>query len=588
MKYLLARRLLNSVKGGAGHARHAMAPSRATTSWDGAFGHGPFVALLGLCLFLMGGMAHLQAQSDFSIQFVSNVISGSITDPSICATIYRIDTDAETTVEYQIIDNIDGLLDANSIVMTGSTYDICFSPQAGASGAHVVTITLISATGSYSIGDLSVATVTLAGSPNDGPCGLDSTFSPGTGANGYVRAMALQPDGKILLGGTFTVFRNYSQYYFTRLNASGTVDTSFNYGGGANAMVNSISLETNGNVVLAGNFTMINSSNRSRVARLDKYGLVNASLAAAGLNSAAYTAIGMPGGKLLAGGSFWTPPKSGVVRLLVNGNPDISFDPGFGVTNGSVYSMVLDGSQVIIGGSFNYVDVLPRSRVARINSDGQVDVNFVPPTIDGTVYAMALQPDRKLVIAGDFNYVNGWARSRIARLNADGSLDTSFNISYISVGVIFAVAFQQDGKILAGGSFTNVNGIARSRLARFDQNGALDMNFDPGVGANHAIYALAVEPNGKILMAGAFTTVNGVSSSGVARINGSPFTYLTASYNVGDDELSLTWPIVAGQKYNLYYSEDLQNWTLLGDYPGSYIEGNITGKTQRFYRIRSE
>jgi uncharacterized delta-60 repeat protein len=419
---------------------------------------------------------------------------------------------------------------------------------------------------------------------------IDSTFYLGTGPSGFIRTMALQPDGKILLGGAFASFSGYYQSNYTRLYPEGSVDSTFNYGIGANSMVNSIVVETNGNILLAGNFTTVNYSNRARIARLDTNGTVDTTLAAASLNAACYAAIGLQYGKVVVGGSFGTPPKSGLLRLLLSGNPDVSFDPGLGITNGAVYAMALDGTQVMVGGSFTVFDVVARSHIARINADGQVDLNYVPPAIDGVVYAMALQPDRKLLIAGDFEYINGEPHNRIARLNADGSLDTTFTSPAMTNGAVFALAFQSDGKILAAGSFTNINGLTRNRLARFGANGGLDLNFDPGVGANHAIYALAIQSDGKILIAGTFTTVNGFSYNGVARLKGTPKITLTTSYNVPADELAVSWTYVEGTSYTLEYSEDLVNWYPVDGYDGysgGYTEYDVKTLSQRFYRVSS-
>jgi len=83
---------------------------------------------------------------------------------------------------------------------------------------------------------------------------------------------------------------------------------------------------------------------------------------------------------------------------------------------------------------------------------------------------------------GSFSSVNGVTRSRVARLNADGSLDTGFDPGSGASSTVNAVAVQADGKVLIGGSFSSVNGVTRSRVARLNTDGSLDTGFNPGSG----------------------------------------------------------------------------------------------------------
>ena len=102
----------------------------------------------------------------------------------------------------------------------------------------------------------------------------------------------------------------------------------------------------------------------------------------------------------------------------------------------------------------------------------------------------------------------------------DGTFDPGAGAS----GDIFAVALQPDGKIIAGGQFAQFNGISRSRIVRLNTNGTVDAAFAPGAGVNGDVYAVAVQPDGKILIGGAFTAVDGVNHTNLARLltNGLP------------------------------------------------------------------
>ena len=133
------------------------------------------------------------------------------------------------------------------------------------------------------------------------------------------------------------------------------------------------------------------------------------------------------------------------------------------------------------------------------------------------VFATAVQPDGKTIIAGQFTQVLGVARSNIARLNADGTLDTTFDPKANSD--VLSVAVQADGKVLLGGTFISLqpNGAAsatpRNKIARVNADGTLDPGFDPN--ANNTVWSVAVQADGKVLLAGEFTSLqpNGAASA---------------------------------------------------------------------------
>ncbi len=90
------------------------------------------------------------------------------------------------------------------------------------------------------------------------------------------------------------------------------------------------------------------------------------------------------------------------------------------------------------------------------------------PNANGTVRAVVVQPDGKILIGGDFTTVLGVARNRIARLNADGTLDTTFDPN--ADGTVFSIAVQSDGKVLAGGDFNTMGGQTRKSIARLSND----------------------------------------------------------------------------------------------------------------------
>jgi hypothetical protein len=80
------------------------------------------------------------------------------------------------------------------------------------------------------------------------------------------------------------------------------------------------------------------------------------------------------------------------------------------------------------------------------------------------------------------------------------------------------IAVQPDGKIVIGGNFTNVQGAARNRIARLEADGRLDKNMNPGGGADKSVWRMASQADGKIVIAGAFENFDGVRCGGVARL----------------------------------------------------------------------
>ena len=135
------------------------------------------------------------------------------------------------------------------------------------------------------------------------------------------------------------------------------------------------------------------------------------------------------------------------------------------------------------------------------------------------VRAIARQSDGKLIIAGAFTNVSGTARTRIARLNADGTVDTSFNPGSGFNSTVVELAIQPEGKILAVGSFTTFNGTSRNRIARLNTDGSLDTSFDPGTGANALVWSLAIQSDGRIVIGGSFSTYNSNLTNRLARLN---------------------------------------------------------------------
>jgi uncharacterized delta-60 repeat protein len=145
--------------------------------------------------------------------------------------------------------------------------------------------------------------------------------------------------------------------------------------------------------------------------------------------------------------------------------------------------------------------------------------------VNGEVLAIMIQPDGKIVIGGRFSAVNGIARNNIARLNGDGTLDRTFadQLAQGVNGQVNALAIQPEGGIIVGGTFTQAGQFETLNLARYDAEGSVDQTFGGADaaerGANGNVYALAVQPDGKIVVGGNFNAIFGQPRRSIARLN---------------------------------------------------------------------
>ncbi len=366
------------------------------------------------------------------------------------------------------------------------------------------------------------------------PGSLDTNFIPATAYTDVFWTLAAQADGKILVGG-----RSGSTLgVIYRLNTNGSVDPAFSSGTRATCLdatipiINALSLQTNGNIVLGGAFTYFDTvSLRSRLAQLNPSGLLDLTFSPSAGNSVLATAI-QPDGKIIIGGNFTNFKGSGknyLARMNPDGSLDTTFNPQGAGPQARVGAVTLgpDGT-ILIGGDFTSVNGITRLYCARLLSDGTVDTNFDLSLSgpDGTVSAIAVQPDRKVILGGAFLNVAGAPRGAIARLNDNGTLDATFAPGSGCDSYVWAVAVQSHGRILAGGRFNNVNGEPRSKIACFNPDGTLDPTFDAtagaGAGASDEIRALQLQSDGRIIVAGKFTTFSNNSRSGMARLLGDP------------------------------------------------------------------
>ena len=353
---------------------------------------------------------------------------------------------------------------------------------------------------------------------------LDVEFDPGTGANMSIEATAIQNDGKIIIGGSFTLLNGKSRQHIARLNTDGSLDTTFNPGTGADSNISSIAIQADGKILIGGFFDVYNGITRNSIARLNPDGSLDPSFdPGTGGNGPVKTIVILNDGKLLIGGCFNTfngVSRGHIARLNTDGSLDDQFDPGAGADQGINAIAPQQNGKIIVVGNFHSFDNRVANSIVRLNYDGALDTTFNTGTgADQLIVTTAVQNDDKIVIGGLFGFFDGKTRKYFTRLNSDGTIDTEFNKNTGANYAIHTTAIQSDGKIIIGGYFDQFNGAQRARIARLNADGSLDTTFNPGSGANHSIYTILIQSDGKILIGGEFTIFDGTFRQHIARLN---------------------------------------------------------------------
>ena len=357
---------------------------------------------------------------------------------------------------------------------------------------------------------------------------VDPAFHPGFGPNGVVRVVRVDTDGRIYLGGEFTSVNQTSRSRLARLDSNGGLDSSFtasisNFVGFPS--VYTLTIQTNHQVLVAGSFTHANGVPRQGLARLNSDGTLDTSFNAQ-LNgfSSVWAVTLQSDGRILIGGDFTSVlgnPINRIARLNSDGTFDFSFNPGTGMNNSVRAITVQPDGRIIVGGNFTTVNNQLRSRIIRLTDTGAIDPAFnAAASLDSWVNAIVLQADGKIVLGGSFANVNSALHPVLARLDANGFVDASFNPDIASGGALTSVAIQPDGKIIIGGAFYALGGQDRQNFARLNANGTIDAGFYPYAGANSWVESLALDSGGNILLAGDFFNVSGVARTRVARVFG--------------------------------------------------------------------
>jgi uncharacterized delta-60 repeat protein len=403
------------------------------------------------------------------------------------------------------------------------------------------------------------------------------SFNPGATGSGstVVSAFVIQPDGKILIGGNFSQIGGLGRTNIARIFPNGTVETNFHpvVLGIVSASVNCLALQTNGQIVVGGSFSTLSGQSRKNIGRLNSDGTVDTTFNPGTDTGPVRGLAVLPDGKILMSGNFLMVGaqfRRSIARLNIDGSPDTNFNAS---ANGSVLYVVpqADG-KILVGGSFTQIGGQSRTNFARLNPGGSLDFSF-NPAVSGTIYPHAIQPDGKIIVD-----VGASGATHVMRLNADGSVDPIFTIPPYcnSVG---SAGLQADGRILVTGGFTSFWGQPRNYVASLNADGTLDTNFTAG--ADNLVLALGIQSDARILIGGIFSSLAGASRLCVGRLNN---TNTLPVQNLKLENSTLTWTRGGGSPEiwhaSFEYSADGLSWLPLGD--GAWVSPPSPGDAGRW------
>ena len=413
-----------------------------------------------------------------------------------------------------------------ALVQTNGQLDTSFDPVSGVSGdvTHQgndarVNAVAISTNQFYIGGNFTAFNNTLVGCFTrvnaDGT--LDTTFnSTGSGADGTIRAIAVQPDGKVLIGGDFTHFNGTPRFGVARLNTDGSVDTSFDPGTTLSGSVYSLALSQ----FTIFQMTRTDTNGPNEDVQYINLGSVTSGTLTMSFNSYIFTNIAgiYYGGTNIAVGA-------GVGLLPTPGGSAIN---PFYTNNGGTVTLVLPF------GPNAYLPTVTTNQLAIVMNQGG---STVAPPIDSWKYTVTVTiPNGQGVVVGGQFSVAGQTYANIARLGTNGTLDATFNPGTGPNGLVHALAWQVNNQIVAGGEFTTVNGLSYNHIARFNADGSIDTtNFFVGAGADDVVYNITLDPSSGVLyVGGVFQSFNGTHRRGFTRLyaNGTvDTTFMDTAYN---------------------------------------------------------
>jgi uncharacterized delta-60 repeat protein len=429
----------------------------------------------------------------------------------------------------------------------------------------------------------------------------------GTGFNSIINEIFLQPDGKIIVVGGFATFNGNTRNGIVRLNSDGTEDATFaaNTGTGFGTAINAnfVYLQNNDQILIGGSFTTFNGNTRNSLVRLNSDGTEDAAFytnLGAGFNNAVHAVYEQANGQILVAGQytlFDSNPHTGLVRLNSDGTLDATFTTNLGSGFASVVFLTSvieqpDG-KILVGGNFTSFDSNTRNRLVRLNSDGTEDTAFytnLGAGFNASVVEITYDSSADLIYAsGNFTSFDGNTRNYMLRLNSDGTEDAAFytNLGTGFSGLQISTITLGSGKIFVGGNFTSFDGNTRKYFVKLDE--LLVVSYDADNSGENGIMKYSVKrwsdsPGGP-------SGIPNYSQSNLSSVNAAGSPTEIQFHGAGgtlDADADLTWtPGILGlgdkethilQQYTILNN---QTGAVLFQYPVSYIFAQIAYSIER-------
>jgi len=254
----------------------------------------------------------------------------------------------------------------------------------------------------------------------------DPSFAIGTGFNNEITGLDAYTNGNVLVGGFFNRLQGNLISQPVKLLANGQRDTTFNVGGtGTNQLIEVIRIQPDDKVLIGGTVTLYNGQTVGRLFRIHPNGQLDTTFRIGSGFGGPVLAIDLTSdGRIVVGGGFTTfngQSINRIVRLMPDGALDSSFTPGLGVNSTLRALKVQKNGNTFIGGDFTTVNGLPSDRVAILDQfGGLLFPSASCASSNGTIHSVIELPDSSLIIGGVFSQIGGIATGRVARLTANG------------------------------------------------------------------------------------------------------------------------------------------------------------------------
>lgn len=314
---------------------------------------------------------------------------------------------------------------------------------------------------------------------------IDTSFVMGSGFNNLVRSSAIQSNNKLIIGGLFTSYSGNTYNRIIRLNSDGSIDNTFTIGTGFNLVVDTIVIQSDGKIIVSGNFTSYNGNTVGRICRLNSDGTLDTSFnsGGSGFNNYVFNHIIQSDGKIIVGGTFTSyngTTANRIIRLNSDGSIDSTFvyGTGFAGTGSNTDGLFVDNNnKLMVSGNFTSYNGTSAIDIIRLNSDGTIDNTFnTPSTTNGFIRRVQQLSDGKYLIAGGITNYSGSTVNGLVKLNYDGTIDNSFAFTwtysiYPSTYPYYFVEMNDNTIVSVGDFYTLISGIDRGRISKNDKYG---------------------------------------------------------------------------------------------------------------------